>query len=144
MWVILALGASFFWGLTYVLDEKIYEKISVTTSLATGSFFAFFALLLISYLTGNLKPDLHEIATSKNTLMLVLAGTVTLVVAELLIGFSITAKNATLAGLIEISYPIFIALAAYFLFKENQITASTIVGGILVFAGVAVIYLFNK
>lgn len=93
MWFIFAISASILWGLTYVLDEKIYERISVPTSLAIASLCAFVATLVMSYLTGSLKPDLHEIANSKSTLGLVLAGTVTLVLAEILIGFSITPKT---------------------------------------------------
>lgn len=144
MWVIFALSASLFWGLTYVLDEKIYDKISVITSLAITSFFAFVVLFLVSYFTGDLKTDLHQIVTSRSLTILVIAGTITLIIAELLIGFSITSKNATLAGLIEISYPIFIALAAYLLFKENQLNTGSIIGGVLVFLGVGVIYFFNR
>lgn len=68
---------------------------------------------------------------------------VVMLIAELFIGFSITAKSATLAGLIEISYPIFIALFSYLLFK-SQVSTSTIIGGIIVFAGIFVIYYFNK
>lgn len=47
-------------------------------------------------------------------------------IAELLIGFSIVAKNATLSGLIEISYPIFIALFSYILFRHTLNMATII------------------
>jgi drug/metabolite transporter (DMT)-like permease len=66
-----------------------------------------------------------------------------LLIAELCIGFSIISKNATLAGLIEISYPIFIALFSYLLFK-NKITIPTVIGGIIVFFGIFIIYYFNR
>jgi len=135
MWVIFALSASLFWGLTYVLDEKIYEKVSVITSLAITSFFAFIVLFIVSYFTGNLKTDVQQIITNKGLFILVIAGTVTLIIAELFIGFSISSKNATLAGLIEISYPIFIAITAYVLYKENQLNLSTIIGGGIGFLG---------
>ncbi len=144
MWVIFALSASLFWGLTYVLDEKIYEKVSVITSLAITSFFAFIVLFIVSYFTGNLKTDVQQIITNKGLFILVIAGTVTLIIAELFIGFSISSKNATLAGLIEISYPIFIAITAYVLYKENQLNLSTIIGGVLVFLGVGIIYFYNR
>lgn len=129
MWIIFALAASFFWGLTYILDEKIYEKVSVITSLAITSFFAFVVLFVISYFTGNFRTDIQQIMSSKSLFILVAAGTVTLIIAEVFIGFSISSKNATLAGLIEISYPIFIALMAYILYRENQLNISTAIGG---------------
>lgn len=65
-------------------------------------------------------------------------------VADVFIGLSIHAKNATLAGLIEISYPIFIVIFAYFLFKEHQLNTATVFGGLLVFVGVFIIYFFNR
>lgn len=50
---------------------------------------------------------------------------------------SISGKNATLAGQIEISYPVFVALFAFVLFREIHVNTSVIVGGLMVSAGVA-------
>lgn len=143
MWILFALGASIFWGLTYVFNEKVYEKISVFTSLALASLCIFILTAIIAAITGNLKTDLYAIATSKQLLWYVIGGIIVLLIAELFIGFSITAKNATLAGLIEISYPIFIALFSYLMYK-NQVTIPTIIGGVIIFIGIFVIYYFNK
>ncbi len=142
MWILLALGASLFWGMSYVLSEEIYKKISVFTALSITSLAVFVLTLIIAYFTGNLKPDLAEIVSSKRLMWYVFGAIIALLVAELFIGFSITAKNATLSGLIEISYPIFIALFSYILFK-NSVTLSTVIGGIIIFTGVFVIYYFN-
>ena len=56
---------------------------------------------------------------------------------------AISDKNATLASLIEISYPVFVALFAWLLFRQVHLNASVLVGALLVFAGVAVIVLNN-
>jgi uncharacterized membrane protein len=144
MWVIFSLAASVLWGLSYVLFEQIYKKVAVTTALAITCLVMFIVMVLASYFQGRLTVDLTAITSSKKLLWLVAAGVGTALLADLFIGLSIHAKNATLAGLIEISYPIFIALFAYLLFKENQINTATIIGGLLVFAGVFVIYFFNK
>ena len=143
MWIIFALGASVFWGMTYVLNEEIYKKISVTTSLAVASLFIFIIMTIVSYLNNTLKTDLASIVSSKRTFLYVCAGIVTLLIAELFIGFSITHKSAVLAGLVEISYPIFIALFSYLLFK-NQISVPTIVGAVFIFGGIFITYYFNK
>ncbi len=143
MWIVFALGASLFWGMSYVLSEEIYKKISVFTSLSIMSLAVFVLAISIAYFTGNLRPDLVEIASSKKLMWYILGGIFALLVAELFIGFSIVSKNATLAGLIEISYPIFIALFSYILFKNN-VTVPTIVGGIIIFIGIFVIYYFNR
>lgn len=144
MWIIFALSASVLWGLSYILFEQIYKKISVTTSLAIVCFVMFFVMLLISYFQGALKADLVAVASSRKLMWLVAAGTITAIVADVCIALSIVTKNATLAGLVEISYPLFITLFAYLLFKENQLTMGVILGGLLVFSGIAVIYFFNK
>lgn len=143
MWIIFALGASFFWGMSYVFSEEIYKKISVFTWLTIVSAAIFVLAIVMAYVTGSLKSDIATITASKRLMWYVLGGILALFAAELLIGFSITAKNATLAGLIEISYPIFIALFSYILFK-TVLTTPTIVGGFVVFLGIFIIYYFNR
>jgi len=144
MWIIYALGASLMWGLTYVINEQVYKKISVITSLAITTIVTGIVMLLIADAGNFLSRDLNAIGGSRRLLWLIVAESIILILAELFIGLSITNKNATLAGLIEISYPIFIALFAYLLFKENQLSASTAVGGAFIFIGVFVIYYFNR
>jgi uncharacterized membrane protein len=71
-------------------------------------------------------------------------GVVVLALAELFIALSITGKSDALAGLIEISYPLFIALFSYLLFKESELNVPTAIGGLLIFSGVAVVYWYSK
>jgi len=104
----------------------------------------FGAMLIGSILTGSLKPDMFAIQSSKKLQWLLLGGIATAILADVFIALSITNKNATLAGLVEISYPIFIALFAYLLFKQTQLNTATIIGGILIFTGVFIIYFFNR
>lgn len=144
MWIIFALSASVLWGLSYILFEQIYKKISVATSLAIVCFVMFFVMLGVSYFRGALKVDLSILASSKKLMWLMAGGTAAAIIADVCIALSIVTKNATLAGLVEISYPLFIALFAYLLFKENQLTLSTFIGGLLVFSGIATIYFFNR
>lgn len=144
MWIIFALGASIMWGLTYVLNEQVYKKISVITSLTITLLISGIVFFIVAVSAGLLKRDVNAILNSKSLLSLVVIQTAVLILAELFIGFSIAGKNATLAGLIEISYPIFIAIFAYILYRENQINLGTLVGGIMIFTGVAVVYYFNK
>jgi drug/metabolite transporter (DMT)-like permease len=143
MWVLLALTASLFWGLSYVFNEEIYKHVSVFTALSIMSFAIFVLTAIMAYITDSLKPDLVAIATSKRLAWYVAGGIMALLIAELFIGFSITAKNATLAGLIEISYPIFIALFSFLLFR-SVVSVPTLIGGAIIFIGVFVIYYFNN
>ena len=144
MWIVFALSASVLWGLSYVLFEQVYKKMSIVTSLSLVCLVMFVVFGIWSLLGGYFKPDLAALTSSKRLFWIFAAGTLTALVADLFIGLSIHGKSATLAGLIEISYPIFIALFAYFLFKEHQLNTATVIGGLLVFVGVFVIYFFNR
>jgi drug/metabolite transporter (DMT)-like permease len=53
-------------------------------------------------------------------------------------------KNATLASLIEISYPFFVAVFAWLFFRETQFTWPTVFGGVLILSGVAVVFFSNR
>jgi drug/metabolite transporter (DMT)-like permease len=53
-------------------------------------------------------------------------------------------KNATLASLIEISYPVFVAIFAWLFFRETQFNLAAILGGVMIIGGIAVIYIGNR
>jgi drug/metabolite transporter (DMT)-like permease len=144
MWILLAVLASMFWGINYMIGEQIYKNVSVTTYLGIICLVAAVIMFILSYTVGGLKDDVIAILSSKKLELLVFFGAVTFIAAELLIGFSIQAKNATFAGLLEISYPIFIAIFSLLFLKETQISISAIIGGFFIFAGITVISVFNK
>lgn len=58
-----------------------------------------------------------------------------------LIYHAISMKNATVVSLIEISYPVFVCLFAYILYRDIQVNMWTALGGLLIFCGVFTIYL---
>ena len=144
MWLLFAVGASVFWGITYVINEQVYKHISVLSSIAITLAVSGLFVGLVALGTGTFSRDIATLSASPKVLWLLLAGIVVLTVAELLIGFSIVGKNATIAGLIEISYPLFIVLFSYLLFKESNLSVATVVGGAFVFVGVGIIYVFNR
>jgi len=144
MWILFAVGASIFWGITYTISEHVYRHISVLTALAISLTVSGVVLGLIALGTGSFGKDIATLASSPKILWLFVAGVIIFIVAELLIGFSITSKNATVAGLIEISYPIFTILFSYLLFRENNLILATAIGGAFVFVGIGIIYAFNR
>ncbi|MDE5446375.1 EamA family transporter [Bradyrhizobium sp. CSA207] len=143
MWLILALAAAVFWGATYVLDEQVYRHVSVPTTMAIHTLIISVCAWLVAWKQGTIESDFQILSTSRVVAWLFFWCAVTFVIAEFLINFSISAKNATLAGLIEISYPIFSALFAYLVFGENQLNFGTSVGGLFIAFGVVVVYWFS-
>mgnify|MGYP006780270973 CR=1 FL=1 len=66
-----------------------------------------------------------------------LAGTVLLYMA-------VRGRNATLASLIEISYPAFVAVFAWLLFREWQLNSGVLLGALLVVAGSTLIIVNSR
>jgi drug/metabolite transporter (DMT)-like permease len=141
MWIVYALLASMVWGLDYALAGKIFqERIAPITLLALQMLIGGSVFFVIASVT-TLKGDIATLSSNRGTLWLTVAALFGFAIGNLLIALSVQAKNATLAGLIEISYPIFIALFSLLLFKESHVTPSVVLGGALIFAGVSIIYL---
>jgi drug/metabolite transporter (DMT)-like permease len=74
----------------------------------------------------------------------ILAIAVTSTAGAVLLFLSIDSKNATLTSLIEISYPIFVVVFAYLLFKQVHLNLSMMIGGLLILAGAAIIIVNNQ
>jgi len=100
---------------------------------------------VLAFVRGHLAKDIQTLfGADHKTLLMMLVVLVGTVGAELCIGLAIANKNATVAGLIEITYPLFIALVGYLLIRENNLNAATIFAALLIFSGVATIFFFNR
>jgi drug/metabolite transporter (DMT)-like permease len=143
VWVIYSIIASVLWGLDYALTQEVLGKIRMSTLLSIELFFAFIITFGISLSLGSYAKDIPEILASKRTILLVVLIIIAFNIANTLIVLSIGSKNATLAGLIEISYPLFIALFSWLFFGEANLNTGSAVGGILILLGVLLVYCFN-
>jgi drug/metabolite transporter (DMT)-like permease len=141
-WYTAALGAALVWGLHYPLIEHALRRVSLPA-----------VLLLTALPMVAVAPFFgRELAADWQTLLglpwrerlPILALAVTSLVATVLLFLAIDGKNATLASLIEISYPVFVAAFAYLLFRQAPLNAGALVGAALVFAGIAVIVVTNR
>jgi drug/metabolite transporter (DMT)-like permease len=107
-------------------------------------FFGFLTMLGFTICSGSYKIEWAGLLSSNRTLALVAVIVVAFNIANMFIVLSIGDKNATLSGLIEISYPLFIVLFSWLFFRENNLGVGVISGGILVLAGVSLIYFSNR
>ena len=134
--LISALLASILWGLNYVLLEKVISKSNIFTMMFLEYLTFTFVMGLLCMRFGNWKLDIHNIYTIKYTFIL---NIIIYLLANLLIVFSIKHSNAVVAGLIEISYPIFIIIFSYFILGKSNINSMTIFGGIFILIGIIII-----
>ena len=146
MWLVYALSAAVIWGISYAASGRAIERgLSpleyFTLYAATATVMGLGALLATGKL-GLLKRIGHTIGD--DVLWLWVAVITTSGIGALLIYLAIGEKNATLASLIEISYPVFVAFFAWLFFREVPFNGLTLVGAALILGGVAVVFLANR
>ena len=136
-WYVTAIGAALVWGIHYPLVDHALKKVSLISVLLLT---AIPVVLTAMFFHRTIAADYAAWRTmGAMDRGMVLALALTSLTGSVLLFMSISGKNATLASLIEISYPVFVALFAWLLFREIHVNASVIVGGMLVFAGVCLI-----
>ena len=145
VWILLALGAAVLWGISYAASGRVMARgldpvafffcYAIFAALVTG------ALLLANGEIGSVPRGVRALGKDWIWLLVSLSSAA---VGGLLIYVAIGEKNATLASLIEISYPFFVALFSWVFFRETQFNLSTAIGGLLVLAGVFTVFLANR
>jgi drug/metabolite transporter (DMT)-like permease len=144
VWIIFALLAALLWGFNYVLIDKLVRKVSPATIFTIQLLIASLIMFIISLKTGKFTQDLSTIWESKQIFLYMVLIILGFTSANYLNALAIQAKNATLASLIEISYPLFVIVLAWLLFREATLSLSVLGGGLLIFAGITIIYVFNR
>lgn len=139
-----ALLASIVWWLDYAITWKILEKVSYKTiiSLRYLIWVIFVIIFLIFY--KDFWVDIKKISQDKNLSFMVITSVLLTLLWVTLINISISKTNATIASIIEISYPIFVVIATYILFKENHLKVSIIIWWILIFIWILIIFKYSK
>lgn len=142
-WFYAALASAIIWGFSYALGEKILKGSAITPAFLmtiTGIIYAAGSIALAMAL-GQFKTGWNAVLADHKLFFNILIVAVSYVIGAWLIYLSISLKDATLANLIEVSYPIFTAIFAYILYRESQLNYWTGMGGVLILAGIALIYM---
>jgi drug/metabolite transporter (DMT)-like permease len=145
MWIVYALAAAIIWGISYATSGKVIER--GMTPLVFFFLYTFFgaaaaaAALAIMGKTGTLISEFRSLEGDWVWLLVAIVSSAT---GGLLIYIAIGEKNATLASLIEISYPFFVAVFAWLFFRDIQFNWQTLLGGMFILAGVAIVFLGER
>jgi drug/metabolite transporter (DMT)-like permease len=145
MWLLYALAAAVIWGISYAASGRAIERgvsplVFFTLCASVGAAMGLAAL----FLSGKLAAFPNEIRGLGRDWIWLVVAVVTSGVGALLIYMAIGEKNATLASLIEISYPLFVAFFAWLFFRETQFNFATVGGALLIVSGVSVVFLGNR
>lgn len=134
----LAIFAAILWGLTYCLDERVLEGLSVAKlyflHCATGVVVA--GLLLLA--GGEPPGALFRFDSGKTSPGLLALTLATATGAALAILWSIRLLGAGPSAVLEISYPLFVALFSV-LFFGGRVPWPVLAGGAFIFIGAAII-----
>lgn len=137
---IFAIGSAVCWGMVYTLDQKIVSKISPVSLLFFSYLLSILFLLPLMLFEDNSFKVFFS--SGKINLGLVFVSTFLTVVASLLILNSIKLLNASTASILEISYPVFVVLFSYLLYRQ-LINWQFALGAALVIIGTAIIIRYN-
>jgi len=141
-WYIPAIAAAVVWGLHYPLIEHALRRVSLTTVvLLTALPMALVALAF----PAKLAEDWRIVSTlPAGERALIAAIAFTSLAGTVLLYLAVRGRNATLASLIEISYPAFVAGFAWLLFRDWQLNTGVAMGAALVFAGTVLIIVNSR
>lgn len=140
-WYVPALGAALVWGVHYPLVDFALKRVSLFGVMLLT---VLPAMLLAPLFYKQLANDFETMKTLPVTEQWIIGFIgITSLAGAVLLYLSIASKNATLASLIEITYPVFVVFFSYVLFKQVNINASVLLGGVMVIAGAGLIIYNN-
>jgi drug/metabolite transporter (DMT)-like permease len=135
--IIYAVLASILWGIDYAIAEKVFHKYSIYTVLFCELLIGAVAMFAID--SSNIIADVKSMKTLSSVYLFALCCLI-FNTALVFICKSIKGSNATVAGLVEITYPLFIILSGYLMFGGSNLTKSVAIGAAGIIFGIAVIY----
>jgi drug/metabolite transporter (DMT)-like permease len=145
MWILYAFSAAVIWGISYAASGRAIERgVTPLTFFFCSTLFGVLVASLALVSLGRLGAVPAEVRGLGGDAFWFALALVASAAGALLIYMAIGEKNATLASLIEISYPFFVAVFAWLFFRETQFNLATIVGGLMILGGVGVVFLGNR
>jgi drug/metabolite transporter (DMT)-like permease len=140
MWMAYAVAAAALWGLEYALMGRLFNgRLSPLSLLSIQMAVGAAMIGTIAIATGTLRRDSAAITSNPEILRLVVISSLVFTLGSYMIATSIKEGNALLAGLVEISYPLFILAFLIILGWNEPVGPRAIVGGILIIAGAVLV-----
>jgi drug/metabolite transporter (DMT)-like permease len=140
-WYLAAMVAAITWGIYYPLVDMALKRISLYSVILLSMIPVMLAIPLFLNTVRNDIETVRALPTSEQWIFIVL-GLIGLF-GEVMVYTAITGKNATLASLIEMTYPLFVVIFTYVFYKQMYITPSVLVGGLMILVGAGLIIYNN-
>jgi drug/metabolite transporter (DMT)-like permease len=145
MWLVYALLAALLWGVSYAAAGRVLGKgLSSVSFYACYLLFGFLVIGSFFVLSGRAARFAADFRALGPDWIWLLVAITAAPAAGLLIFTAIGEKNATVASLIEISYPLAAAFFTWVFFRESHLNLQTMAGAVLIYAGIMVVALGNR
>ncbi len=136
-WFGLSLGAAVLWGLQYAFWGQILKTVSPLAGLWWYCLLSF-VLYTVFMVVRGIGIEVDKASVPPVAAMLVAAAVIGFVAnVGMMSGFKMA--NPTIVTMITASTPMFTAIFAYLLFKNVQVNLMTVLGFLLILAGVGVV-----
>jgi drug/metabolite transporter (DMT)-like permease len=136
MWMVYAVAAAALWGLEYAIMGRLLDgRLSPLSLLAIQMAVGTLLIGSVALATGSFHRDVGTITSNATTLRLIVISSLVFALGSYMIATSIQEGNAVLAGLVEISYPLFILLFLIMFGWNEPIGLRALFGGGLILAG---------
>jgi len=141
-WYVAALGAAVTWGIYYPLVDMALKRISLYSVILLSMIPV---LLVMPLFLKTVSDDIETVkAMPSSEQWIILSLGLIGLFGEVMVYLAISGKNATLASLIEMTYPLFVVLFAYVFYKQVHVTASVFIGGLMILVGAGIIIYNNQ
>jgi len=141
-WYVAAIAAAVTWGIYYPLVDMALKRISLFSVILLSMIPVLLAMPLFLKVISDDIETVKTLPTSEQWVIVSL-GLIGLF-GEVMVYLAIGGKNATLASLIEMTYPLFVVLFAYIFYRQVDVTPSVFIGGLLILAGAGLIIYNNQ
>ena len=140
LWFVYASTAAALWGLEYVLLGRLFDsRISPIFLLFVQMLTGALVLGTVCIANGSFKVEVGTAMSSRIVLMLIALSAVVFVLATVLIATSIKEGSPLLAGLVEMSYPLFILFFSIVLGWSDPLNPRVWIGGLLIISGAVIL-----
>ncbi|RKZ63705.1 MAG: hypothetical protein DRQ44_09860 [Gammaproteobacteria bacterium] len=141
-WYVAALGAAITWGIYYPLVDMALKRISLYSVILLSMIPV---LLVMPLFMKTLSEDVETVKTlpAPEQWIIVSLGLIGLF-GEVMVYLAISNKNATLASLIEMTYPLFVVFFAYLFYRQVDVTPSVFLGGLMILLGAGLVIYNNQ
>jgi len=143
-WVYFSLLSAVCSGVVYAFYGELLKKISVYSLTFYSAVLVGIFFFILSYIKGDLLDDWEVVKKDDNVFKYLAIVVIASIAAEFTFFMGMKLKNPTASSFMEVTAPIFTAVAAWLVFRQNQFSLGLIFGGLLILSGVVCIMYFNE